>query len=737
MRKSGKRSRPECPKSTIVDAASLLGRRQFLQFAAAATGVAIAGPATAWQRALAESTPAGSANSNPVSQMAATLGRDLKRIFTFVQREIRYEPYAGVLRGAKGTLLARAGNSVDQALLLSELLRASGTSVQFVTGALDPSSVNSLMATTVLDAEVARQHLIRSFVSDKDLASGVKWVVPNGPNLADRRSKLPDLATLQNALTADATAFSQLATSQVQSSINTITKALAAAGVKLPAAVSGMPSSERAAHTWVQAKQGATWLDLDPTFPQIEAGKAMATPGPAVASLPDKQRHRITFTVIAESLAGGALAQETILEVSAFADELSYSNVFFTHVQSARLAGVNLIGSAFAQGQSYNPVLVIGPNANVGRKPVSIGGGGGAGSFADAFGGGGGEEGLIEGEASAEWLEVRMTPPGGKPVVARRAIFDRVGQAIREGGAVDTAAVPMAEFVDLADGAGAQYLPCRSLRAFFVSNGTVNLKAMIEGLGSDGPPPASLVPGGYDAMRNLLGAALAKTVGCRTFSDSPNIVAWVIEPVPGGYSHGLDIWSRAFGTLGLPGAAPAAPPAMIAGIIPQVIERIALGDRASAGKAPNQGRISVGGIFEAAAAQGVPVRLFDRNLPKDVSYRWEHRTRIKRALDSGLLVVAPARAINVNGKQRLGWWLIDRNTGATVDERDDGRGASGEYVVVPTAGATGNAGLNAAGWSILNTMLMLIAQGSRDPRLPRAIDSLWKALMTMRPPGGG
>lgn len=64
----------------------------------------------------------------------------------FVRDTIRYEPYAGLLRGADGTLSAGAGNDLDQALLLARLLRLAGTEVEILRAALGPADSRRLLA---------------------------------------------------------------------------------------------------------------------------------------------------------------------------------------------------------------------------------------------------------------------------------------------------------------------------------------------------------------------------------------------------------------------------------------------------------------------------------------------------------------------------------------------------------------------------------------------------------------
>ncbi|MCJ7837674.1 MAG: hypothetical protein MUP61_00475 [Burkholderiales bacterium] len=69
----------------------------------------------------------------------------LEDTFTAIAFGIRYEPYAGVLRGPRATALARGGNAADQALLLAELLRAKGYRVRFAFGTLEGENLNTLI----------------------------------------------------------------------------------------------------------------------------------------------------------------------------------------------------------------------------------------------------------------------------------------------------------------------------------------------------------------------------------------------------------------------------------------------------------------------------------------------------------------------------------------------------------------------------------------------------------------
>ena len=106
-------------------------------------GWIVAGPPTPEELAALLSPPAPSRDGGSVStnvlplrlpadpmphvrELARGLDGDWEACFRFVRDNVAFSPYRGFLRGAERTLLDRAGNDADQALLLLELLRASG-----------------------------------------------------------------------------------------------------------------------------------------------------------------------------------------------------------------------------------------------------------------------------------------------------------------------------------------------------------------------------------------------------------------------------------------------------------------------------------------------------------------------------------------------------------------------------------------------------------------------------------
>ena len=105
-----------------------------------------------------------------IDALAVRLGSDPAAIFHFMRDQIRYEPYTGVLRGAVGTLLCRAGNSLDRSLLLAALLEKAGFTTQ--------------IASAQLTAEQAQILVNRLFEPVRSVPRSVPTLAELAPDLA-------------------------------------------------------------------------------------------------------------------------------------------------------------------------------------------------------------------------------------------------------------------------------------------------------------------------------------------------------------------------------------------------------------------------------------------------------------------------------------------------------------------------------------------------------------------------
>ena len=90
-------------------------------------------------------TPDANSADPYIIQKAQELGNDPIQIFAFVRDEIGYESYKGSLRGARGTLWSKAGNSLDKASLMIALLRAANIPARYAQGTLSSTQAGELI----------------------------------------------------------------------------------------------------------------------------------------------------------------------------------------------------------------------------------------------------------------------------------------------------------------------------------------------------------------------------------------------------------------------------------------------------------------------------------------------------------------------------------------------------------------------------------------------------------------
>jgi hypothetical protein len=611
---------------------------------------------------------------DPIGNMALALDYDLDTIFRFVADEVAYEPYPGILRGALGTLEARAGNSADKALLLAALLDASLIPVRFARGPMEEAAAAQLTASLTVDAETARS------LAQRPLDAGVAQLAEREPDTEPDPGTSPLLdETQEAALEADGQAALGQAATRLGDTAAMLQAALADAGIALPDRAVTIPATELSEHVWVQAQFGPEWQDLDATLAGAEPGTPLATTTDTLDQLPDDLRHRVRFDVIVERVEAGALATHTILEHEAFADELTGVPVVFGHVtpSGVKTLGITL-GSLFGEGWiDYRPSLDLGGRAIVADEAVGFPATAGGGDiFSVEPSPGAGEAGPVEGEATAEWLEVTVTSPGGEPATARRTVFDRVPAAARHGGTPAVADVAPITLVDLEGTGTVGYPPMEGMQAFAIATGTTSLAPLLA-VADDGLGMLALA---YHNLRDVMTTSLVLDAGGRTYLDAPNVVSVALRIDPDATAEtlresvrfGIDLWHRSHGVLPIAGGATTAGDAeILAGITDHLAERFAI---AFAGRtelvAP--GSVGVGEVFEAAEAQDIPTVVLQGALPAGLPYAPEVVAAIGERVDAGDVVVIPAEPVAIGEGSRVGWWVIDPVTGHTTDTMDDG-----------------------------------------------------------------
>ena len=376
----------------------VMDRRTFLKAAGAGTAAVLVAPAVLAQAPSA--LPAAPA-LDPVLAQAMALDFDRDRILRFVADEVAYEPYAGVLRGAATTLAGRAGNGADKAVLLAALLDAALIETRFVTGTLDDAAAATLAATT----------------ADRDARARGRGGPP-GRTPRRRPSPSPDPATQaiidrMPEIDASVTAW---ASDAIDTSVRQITEALAGAGISLPTGPAPLPDTERTRHLWVQARSGTEWVDLDPTLAGTEPGR----PSPRRSASrsprsPTTCATGSTSTSCSRRWPVPASTQEAIIEHSRFADELADVPIAIGHAKPEALQAARVRASSRCSwaAPAISPSSRWGPTAYVGLSPLILAGGDAADPSAGPTCSGPSAAGPREGEAVAEWLELRITAPDG------------------------------------------------------------------------------------------------------------------------------------------------------------------------------------------------------------------------------------------------------------------------------------------------------------------------------------
>lgn len=355
-----------------------------------------------------------------VKAKASALGSDPTAAFAFVRDGITNEVYPGVLRGAAGTLQARAGNDLDKSVLLAALLSEAGHSTRFARCTLEPQAADTRLAQLFAEP-----------------AAAASRQVDVGPALTAAlvRQGLSDARASEIVSTRSATRawLDGAILETARADLAVVRGAMDRADLRAPErAPEARPLEDARNHYWVQVSRGSSWEDLDPAVPDARPGSTLCTPADIYAELPAESFQAITVSIRNEYIEGEALRSESVLSTKFKAAALYGRVLTFTNV-----------GTGTSEGQlqpadlgRFIPFLTTGeevlPGTEYGRPPSSSQGAGGL--FA-AFG-----EAMTGGEApllAAQWIDFVLEAPSRRTGVSR-ALVDFVNPKERTEGVIRT-----------------------------------------------------------------------------------------------------------------------------------------------------------------------------------------------------------------------------------------------------------------------------------------------------------
>jgi hypothetical protein len=393
------------------------------------------------------------------------VGRDPAALFAWVRDNTYFVPYDGCLKGPAGVLMDRAGNSLDRALLLAQLLGESGYDVRLARASLDPAGVDGWRA-KVRPVPVNRFGPPRTDDRGGDLLRA-----------ASARCRV-DLASLRQQVDphlAQSRSHAEAARRRVAEQTAAVLSAVGDRGnaADAPSVAATLPAVTD--HWWVRYRAAAgAWTDLDPTLPDAAPGqRAVPIKGGAQdvplgragrPLLPDGPWwHEVVVRVVVERRApSGVVEQHVALQhplrpalLHGAVVQLSHRPLDWPARQSA--GDVKQFEAAVAGAGRWTPVLVVGAqviyqkgfddagrvfdspyaskNAEISR---SAGGGGASGGMFGALEGADAGPTTTaaagQGTLSAVWIEYEIRSPGRDARKIRREIFDLVGPVARAAG---------------------------------------------------------------------------------------------------------------------------------------------------------------------------------------------------------------------------------------------------------------------------------------------------------------
>lgn len=626
-----------------------------------------------------------------------------EEIVDYVAGEIAFEAYAGLLRGPQGTLVARAGNALDQSVLLARLLTDAGYEARVALATLGDDDARRLSLT--MFAEGGAQVAADAAAADEEASAENTEALARitGTDLATIAASLDDLA----ALRADDLPAYQAA----DDARALLVAAFAGAGIELGGDATGSLSAEARSYAWVEFRlfEDEPWSAAHPAFggqaaPTVEAERWIE------GAVPDELLHKVRIEVMLERKRGDEFSTVALMEPW----ERPAANMLGIPIEVGNVplgqgADVTLVelGTDLAEVAFFVPTLdgsmapgaqafdtmgnVVPPDAAAsamaGVFQTTAEKGNAATSALGALGDGPSDDEPFA--LVAQWVDYVLVEPGGEETRYRRFVFDRRTPEARASGGSDLQSqqvllngILSQQTVMVVGGAltpayVAKALGEQSLRALDVLEALRTAPAdetaelMVELL-ADVEVKDHL---GLIASFDAVGAA----EGGVAYRATPTVVvlrqALTPGPQPSG-AFGVDIVTNARRFLRLEGSEIRhdAERAILAGAWETSVEREYVRRFGTA----NHGTYAAFGTADVAAAVVAP---FDLDALAGLADAAEALPALRSDVERGYAVVVPTGP-RPDGAG-FAWWRVDPLTGETLGVAADGRGAESVEYSIP------------------------------------------------------
>lgn len=608
------------------------------------------------------------------------LARELRTpeaAFAFIRDQIAFEPYPGVMKGARGTLLTRGGNALDRALLLAAILKRNQVSAQIAHARLSEDQTRQLLQ-WIASAPGATERILAS-LNTLDIPSSTR---PGHEGLADALKRRAGVAarTVEQA---------------VDGSRPLIEASLKSAGVTGPPEVERQTLDALVDHYWVQAVVGGQTVDLDPAAAGARVGQHLADASDTLNpdDLPNDLFQHVRFRIVADLHGTDGVHATDVLQQEFKAIDLFGKNIRVaiapqtTAATEATCHAILMVGDRRIDGQPFQ-LTAQPPKKQPGGGP-DLGAGG-------LFGGLGGEseekpEAVTLGRLS---LEVVSRGPRLVNVGYRRVIMDRLDESGARARIVDALADDRSVrplLIQMWDGAisiGTNHplFVLRTVLDTMKAQESMDEKARAhiylgEAFGVDdlAAPTLSKELIGYflssDVTRHLLGRQSGGST--RWFYQRPRLAFfrhgfvigdWAQPQGPPRFTEGIDLLNSPFQFVGPGGAASRL--ATESGVADTALEASLMPGGAVFNTLP---------LFAAAGSQGVStmtIRADQRARLQEVTVPPPIRRALEDDLAKGQMLVLPSRLVRLNDVQTFGWWSVDPATGFALGKMELG-GAQG------------------------------------------------------------